>query len=50
MRGGIIATASLSELLLPANDQADEMGAIMPWRLVEAFDMTAHGLEALTLL
>ena len=43
-------TASLSELLLPADYQADKMGAIMSWRLVEAFDMTAHGPKTSTLL
>jgi len=41
---------SLNELVLPPNEKTDEMESIIPLRIKEPPDVTAHRLEALVLL
>ena len=48
--GVIYSHHSLNELVLPPNEKTDEMESIIPVRIKEAPDVTAHRLEALALL
>ena len=48
--GVIYSCHSLNELVLPPNEKRDEMESIIPVRIKEAPDVTAHRLEALALL
>ncbi len=48
--GVIYSHHSLNELVLPPNEKTDEMESIIPLRLEETPDVTAHRLEALGLL